>query len=67
MMNEAQYREYLKNLELVCEMSRLTILYSGQFSPELVAKARDTLRKTEAQMESLRQTYARYEKPTQAE
>lgn len=66
-MTKEQYHEYIKNLETVCEMSRTTILYSGQFSPELVAKARDTLRKTEAQIESLRQTYARYEKPTQAE
>lgn len=66
-MTEEQYHEYIKNLETVCEMSRMTILYSGQFSPELVAKARDTLRKTEAQIESLRQTYVRYEKPTQAE
>lgn len=66
-MTKEQYHEYIKNLETVCEMSRTTILYSGQFSPELVAKARDTLRKTEAQIKSLRQTYARYEKPTQAE
>lgn len=63
-MTEAQYREYLKNLELVCEMCRTTILYGGQLNPQLVSKAREELRKTEAQIESLRQ---RYEKPTQAE
>lgn len=66
MMTEAEYREYLKNLEFVCEMSRITLAYKHLFNSELVRKAEETLRKTEAQIESLKRTYAKYEKPTQA-
>ncbi len=66
-MTEEQYHEYMKNLETVCEMCRLTIATSLLFRKELVARAEKTLQETEAQIESLRKTYARYEKPTQAE
>lgn len=65
-MTEEQYHEYIKNLELVCEMSRITLAYKHLFNPEVVRKAEETLRKTEAQIESLKRTYAKYEKPTQA-
>lgn len=66
-MTEEQYHEYIANLETVCEMCRLTIASALLFRRELVARAEKTLRETEEQIESLRKTYARYEKPTQAE
>lgn len=65
-MTEEQYHEYIDNLETVCEMCRLTIASALLFRKELVARAEKTLQETESQIERLRQTYAKYEKPTQA-
>lgn len=66
-MTEEHYHEYMDNLETVCEMCRLTIASALLFRKELVARAEKILRETESQMERLRQTYVKYEKPTQAE
>ena len=56
-MTEEQYKEYIKNLETVCDMSRLTISTSLLFRKELVEKAEKILQETEHQIESLRQKY----------
>ena len=61
-MTKEAYTEYKRNLETVCDMCRTTILYGPRCtSAELVQKARETLKKTEAQLASLAQTYAKYE------
>lgn len=61
-MTKEAYIEYKHNLEMVCDMCRTTILYGQNCtSKELVQKARETLKKTEAQLASLAQTYAKYE------
>lgn len=61
-MTEEQYKEYIKNLETVCDMCRLTIATSLLFRKELVEKAEKILQETEHQIESLRQ---KYESPDQ--
>lgn len=66
-MTEEKYHEYIAHLEMVCEMCRLAISSALLLPKDIVTRAERILRETEEQIESLRKTYARYEKPTQAE